>query len=47
MGCGFGGEISQEDADSIHAYVIERAHKAVEDQTSVESAGSTGADTGS
>lgn len=44
---GFGGEISQEDADSIHAYVIERAHKAVEDQTSVESAGSTGAETGS
>jgi quinohemoprotein ethanol dehydrogenase len=28
---GFGGELSQEDADNIHHYVIERAHAAVQE----------------
>jgi PQQ-dependent dehydrogenase (methanol/ethanol family) len=28
---GFGGELSQEDADNIHYYVIERAHAAVQE----------------
>jgi len=43
---GFGGEISQQDADNIHAYVIDRAHKAVKDLATAESI-SSGPDTGS
>jgi mono/diheme cytochrome c family protein len=43
---GFGDEISQEDADNIHAYVIERAHKAVAEQASAADNSSTSTDTG-
>jgi quinohemoprotein ethanol dehydrogenase len=39
---GFGGELSKEQSDAVHAYVIERAHFTVDGQKAAAAAGAPG-----